>query len=105
MSKAKEKIDNRMAYHLQQLAQLRAKKKEEESKEKVAERKKRASKNILLGSSICKVLNIDYTEIDEYLPKIIGLLYSKEQHINNPAYLLKGNELLESWKNGGDRNE
>ncbi|XJB66368.1 hypothetical protein AB2G02_26045 (plasmid) [Escherichia coli] len=40
MTKAKEKIDNRMAYHLQQLAQLRAKKKEEESKEKVAERKK-----------------------------------------------------------------
>ena len=34
MTKAKEKIDNRMAYHLQQLAQLRAKKKEEESKEK-----------------------------------------------------------------------
>ena len=59
----------------------------------------------MLGSSICKILNIDYTEIDEYLPKIIGLLYSKEQHINNPAYLLKGNELLESWKNGGDRNE
>ena len=87
-----------MAYHLQQLAQLRAKKKEEDSKEKVAERKKRASKNILLGSSICKVLNIDYTEIDEYLPKIIGLLDSKGQHINNPAYLLKGNELLESWK-------
>lgn len=105
MSKTKEKIDNRMAYHLQQLAQLRAKKKEEDSKEKIAERKKRASKNILLGSSICKVLNIDHTEIDEYLPKIIGLLDSKGQHINNPAYLLKGNEILDSWKNDGDRNE
>ena len=74
-------------------------------KEKKAEKAKRASKNILLGASVCKVLGIDYTEIDEYLPKIIGLLYSKEQHINNPAYLLKGNELLESWKNDGDRNE
>lgn len=105
MSKTKEKIDNRMAYHLQQLAQLRAKKKEEDSKEKLAERKKRTSKNILLGSSICKVLNIDYTEIDEYLPKIIGLLDSKGQHINNPAYLLKGNEILDGWKNDGDRNE
>ena len=105
MSKAKEKIDNRMAYHLQQLAQLRAKKKEEESKEKVAERKKRASKNILLGASICKVLGIDHTEIDEYLPKIVGLFSSTVQYINDPNVLAKGTELLESWKNGGDRNE
>lgn len=40
MSKAKEKIDNRMAYHLQQLAQLRAKKKEELSKEKRQKKQK-----------------------------------------------------------------
>ncbi|HBZ8125260.1 TPA: hypothetical protein MM164_005528 [Klebsiella pneumoniae] len=105
MSKTKEKIDNRMAYHLQQLAQLRAKKKEEDSKEKLAERKKRTSKNILLGSSICKVLNIDYTEIDEYLPKIVGLFSSTVQYINDPKVLAKGTDLLESWKNGGDRNE
>lgn len=105
MSKAKEKIDNRMAYHLQQLAQLRAKKKEEESKEKVAERKKRASKNILLGSSICKVLNIDYTQIDEYLPSVIGYLDLKKQNLRNSVYADRGNELLESWKNDGARNE
>ena len=105
MSKKMEKIEDRVSYHQKQLAQLKAKKKEELSKEKKAEKAKRASKNILFGASICKVLGIDYTEIDEYLPKIIGLLYSKEQHINNPAYLLKGNELLESWKNDGDRNE
>ncbi|MFO6005334.1 hypothetical protein, partial [Pseudomonas aeruginosa] len=61
-----------MAYHLQQLAQLRAKKKEELSKEKKAEKAKRASKNILFGASICKVLGIDYTKIDEYLPSSRG---------------------------------
>ena len=105
MSKAKEKIDNRMAYHLQQLAQLRAKKKEELSKEKKAEKAKRASKNILFGASICKVLGIDHTEIDEYLPKIVGLFSSTVQYINDPKVLAKGTDLLESWKNGGDRNE
>ena len=105
MTKAKEKIDNRMAYHLQQLAQLRAKKKEELSKEKKAEKAKRASKNILFGASICKVLGIDYTEIDDYLPKIVGLVASTVKYIEDPKVLAKGTELLESWKNGGDRNE
>ncbi|UVV99006.1 hypothetical protein NYE91_28270 (plasmid) [Citrobacter freundii] len=81
MSKAKEKIDNRMAYHLQQLAQLRAKKKEELSKEKKAEKAKRASKNILFGASICKVLGIDYTKIDEYLPSVIGYLDLKKTEL------------------------
>ena len=105
MSKAKEKIDNRMAYHLQQLAQLRAKKKEELSKEKKAEKEKRASKSILFGASICKVLGIDYTKIDEYLPSVIGYLDLKKQNLRNSVYADRGNELLESWKNGGDRNE
>ena len=105
MTKAKEKIDNRMAYHLQQLAQLRAKKKEELSKEKKAEKAKRASKNILFGASICKVLGIDYTKIDEYLPSVIGYLDLKKQNLKNSVYGDRGNELLESWKNGGDRNE
>ncbi len=105
MSKTKEKIDNRMAYHLQQLAQLKAKKKEEDSKEKVAERKKRASKNILLGSSICKVLNIDYTEIDEWMPKIIGLFSGTMKYIEDPKISEEGKKLLDSWKNSGDRNE
>ncbi|MCP5939664.1 hypothetical protein NL351_27510, partial [Klebsiella pneumoniae] len=63
------------------------------------------SKNILLGASICKVLGIDYTEIDEYLPKIVGLFSSTVQYINDPKVLAKGTDLLESWKNGGDRNE
>jgi hypothetical protein len=40
MSKAKEKIDNRMAYHQKQLAQLKAKKKEELSKEKKQRKQK-----------------------------------------------------------------
>ena len=105
MTKAKEKIDNRMAYHLQQLAQLRAKKKEELSKEKKAEKAKRASKNILFGASICKVLGIDYTKIDEYLPSVIGYLDLKKQNLRNSVYADRGNELLESWKNNGDRNE
>ncbi|MCP5682620.1 hypothetical protein NL328_27290, partial [Klebsiella pneumoniae] len=89
-------------YHQKQLAQLKAKKKEELSKEKKAEKAKRASKNILLGASICKVLGIDYTEIDEYLPKIVGLFSSTVQYINDPKVLAKGTDLLESWKNGGD---
>lgn len=100
-----EKIEDRVSYHQKQLAQLKAKKKEELSKEKKAEKAKRASKNILLGASICKVLDIDYTEIDEYLPKIVGLFSSTVQYINDPKVLAKGTDLLESWKNGGDRNE
>ena len=100
-----EKIEDRVSYHQKQLAQLKAKKKEELSKEKKAEKAKRASKNILFGASICKVLGIDYTEIDEYLPKIVGLFSSTVQYINDPKVLAKGTDLLESWKNGGDRNE
>ncbi|HCD3443487.1 TPA: hypothetical protein NBN72_004881 [Escherichia coli] len=105
MTKKMEKIEDRVSYHQKQLAQLKAKKKEELSKEKKAEKAKRASKNILLGASICKVLDIDYTEIDEYLPKIVGLFSSTVQYINDPKVLAKGTDLLESWKNGGDRNE
>ncbi|EAA9542347.1 hypothetical protein ABVZ06_005048 [Escherichia coli] len=105
MTKKMEKIEDRVSYHQKQLAQLKAKKKEELSKEKKAEKAKRASKNILLGASICKVLGIDYTEIDEYLPKIVGLFSSTVQYINDPKVLAKGTDLLESWKNGGDRNE
>jgi hypothetical protein len=51
------------------------------------------------------VLGIDHTEIDEYLPKIVGLFSSTVQYINDPKVLAKGTDLLESWKNGGDRNE
>ena len=105
MTKKMEKIEDRVSYHQKQLAELKAKKKEELSKEKKAEKAKRASKNILLGASICKVLGIDYTEIDEYLPKIVGLFSSTVQYINDPKVLAKGTDLLESWKNGGDRNE
>ena len=105
MTKKMEKIEDRVSYHQKQLAQLRTKKKEELSKAKKAEKAKRASKNILLGSSICKILNIDYTEIDEYLPSIIGYLDLKKQNLRNSVYADRGNELLESWKNDGDRNE
>lgn len=105
MTKKMEKIEDRVSYHQKQLAQLKAKKKEALSKEKKAEKAKRASKNILLGASICKVLGIDHTEIDEYLPKIVGLFSSTVQYINDPKVLAKGTDLLESWKNGDDRNE
>ncbi|MBJ8402033.1 MULTISPECIES: hypothetical protein [Citrobacter] len=105
MSKKMEKIENRVSYHQQQLAQLKAKKKQELSKDKIAEKKRRNSKNILLGASLCKVLGIDYTEIDEYLPKIVGLVSSTVKYIEDPKVLAKGTELLDSWKNGGDRNE
>ncbi|EKN4176603.1 hypothetical protein ACHZG5_004612 [Yersinia enterocolitica] len=105
MTKKMEKIEDRVSYHQKQLAQLKAKKKEELSKEKKAEKAKRVSKNILLGASVCKVLGIDYTEIDDYLPKIVGLVASTIKYIEDPKVLAKGTELLESWKNGGDRNE
>lgn len=105
MSKKMEKIEDRVSYHQQQLAQLKTKKKQELSKEKKAEKAKRASKNILLGASVCKVLGIDYTEIDDYLPKIVGLISGTLQYINDPKAQAKGAKLLESWKNGGDRNE
>lgn len=44
MSRKMEKIEDRVLYHQQQLAQLKAKKKEEISKNKEVERKKK-SKN------------------------------------------------------------
>ncbi|EHG2796497.1 hypothetical protein J4S35_004285, partial [Salmonella enterica] len=42
MSKKIDKIENRLAYHQKQLDQLKTKKKEEVSKNKEAERRKRA---------------------------------------------------------------
>jgi len=105
MSKKMEKIEDRVLYHQKQLEQLKTKKKQEISKEKKAEKAKRVSKNILLGASVCKVLGIDYTEIDDYLPKIVGLVASTVKYIEEPKLRAKGTELLDSWKNGGDRNE
>lgn len=83
----------------------KSKEKRRVEQRKKAEKAKRASKNILFGASICKVLGIDYTKIDEYLPSVIGYLDLKKQNLRNSVYADRGNELLESWKNGGDRNE
>ncbi|EML2679722.1 hypothetical protein RYF65_002922 [Klebsiella michiganensis] len=105
MSKKIDKIENRVLYHQQQLAQLKAKKKEEISKSKDAERRKRARVLIEMGANICKVLGIKYLEIDEHLPSVIGYLDLKKQNLKNNVYADRGNELLDNWKNGGDRNE
>lgn len=105
MSRKMEKIEDRVLYHQQQLAQLKAKKKEEISKNKQVERKKRARVLIEIGANICKVLGISYLEKDEHLPSVIGYLDLKKQNLKNNVYADRGNELLDSWKNGGDRNE
>jgi len=39
------------------------------------------------------------------LPKIVGLVASTVKYIEEPKLRAKGTELLDSWKNGGDRNE
>lgn len=105
MSKKIDKIENRLAYHQKQLDQLKTKKKEEVSKNKEAERRKRARILIEMGANICKVLGISYLEKDDYLPSLIGYLDLKKQNLRNSVYADRGNELLDSWKNGGDRNE
>lgn len=105
MSKKMDKIENRVLYHQQQLAQLKAKKRDEIRKSKEAERRKRARVLIEMGANICKVLGISHLEIDENLPSVIGYLDLKKQNLKNNVYADRGNELLVSWKNGGDRNE
>lgn len=105
MSKKINKIESRVLYHQQQLAQLKAKKKEEISKNKETERRKRARVLIEMGANICKVLGISHFEINEHLPSVIGYLDLKKQNLRNNVYADRGNELLDSWKNGGDRNE
>ncbi|EBO9448196.1 hypothetical protein R331_01060 [Salmonella enterica] len=105
MSRKMEKIEDRVLYHQQQLAQLKAKKKEEISRNKEAERRKRARVLIEMGANICKVLGIKYVEIDEHLPSVIGYLDLKKQNLKNNVYADRGNELLNNWKNGNDRNE
>lgn len=105
MSKKIDKIENRLAYHQKQLEQLKTKKKEEVSKNKEAERRKRARILIEMGANICKVLGISYLEKDDHLPSLIGYLDLKKQNLRNSVYADRGNELLDSWKNGGDRNE
>ncbi|EAN6356388.1 hypothetical protein DPD05_15645 [Salmonella enterica subsp. enterica serovar Ituri] len=105
MSKKIDKIENRLAYHQKQLDQLKTKKKEEVSKNKEAERRKRARILIEMGANICKVLGISYLEKDDHLPSLIGYLDLKKQNLRNSVYADRGNELLDSWKNGGDRNE
>ncbi|ECR8419125.1 hypothetical protein F2D83_24480, partial [Salmonella enterica] len=74
MSKKIDKIENRLAYHQKQLDQLKTKKKEEVSKNKEAERRKRARILIEMGVNICKVLGISYLEKDDHLPSLIGYL-------------------------------
>ncbi|EJO2424869.1 hypothetical protein NRD93_004254, partial [Salmonella enterica] len=74
MSKKIDKIENRLAYHQKQLDQLKTKKKEEVSKNKEAERRKRARILIEMGANICKVLGISYLEKDDHLPSLIGYL-------------------------------
>ncbi|HCB4418927.1 TPA: hypothetical protein MZR05_004370, partial [Salmonella enterica] len=102
MSKKIDKIENRLAYHQKQLDQLKTKKKEEVSKNKEAERRKRARILIEMGANICKVLGISYLEKDDHLPSLIGYLDLKKQNLRNSVYADRGNELLDSWKNGGD---
>lgn len=69
------------------LALSRQKKKKAEKKAKQAERHVKNNRVILLGSLIAKALDIEYTQIEKYLPKIIGLLECNKQHIKAKTIL------------------
>lgn len=71
------------------LALTRQKKKKAATKTKQTERHIKNNRIILLGSLIAKAIDIEYTQIDAYLPKIIGLLEHNKQQIKGKTILVK----------------
>lgn len=51
----------------------------------------------LLGESVAKVLNIDHTQIDQYLPDIISFLENNREKFNNPEVFAKGESIMKVW--------
>lgn len=50
-----------------------------------------------LGEYVSKVLNVDYTLIDQYLPDIISFLENNKEELNNSEILAKGESILKVW--------
>lgn len=78
-----------MEDYKEQLALSRQKKKKAKTRIKQAEMKVKNNKVMLFGSLITKAINIEYTQIDEFLPKIIGLLECNKQYIKEQMVKVK----------------
>lgn len=97
-----KKIDDRLDYHLKQVAQLKQKKKQIDSIEKRKAKKLETHKKIVLGASVLKFFKTKPEDADELLPRLIGVLSAireLDSVMVDPRHKKKGLEILENWKN------
>lgn len=96
-----KKIDDRLDYHLKQVAQLKQKKKQIDSIEKRKAKKLETHKKIVLGASVLKFFNAQPEDVDDLLPRLLGLL-KDVQNLHTAMASNKrqadGQKILDSWK-------
>ena len=96
-----KKIDDRLDYHLKQVAQLKQKKKQIDSIEKRKAKKLETHKKIVLGASILKFFDAKPEDVDDLLPRLIGLLKdvrNLETALASNKRQADGQSILDSWK-------
>lgn len=106
MSKTKDKIDDRVSYHLQQLTLLKAKKKQIDSVEKKKAKKLETHRKIVMGASMLKFFGAGPDDVDDLLPRLLGVLSAiknLDKVIAMPKYLDDGQKILDSWKEGNKK--
>lgn len=101
-----KKIDDRLDYHLKQVAQLKQKKKQIDSIEKRKAKKIETHKKIIMGASILKFFDAKPEDVDDLLPRLIGLLKdvgNLHTAMASPKRQADGQKILDSWKEGNKK--
>lgn len=96
-----KKIDDRLDYHLKQVAQLKQKKKQIDSIEKKKAKKLETHKKIIMGASVLKFFNAQPEDVDDLLPRLLGIL-SAVRGLDNamvsPVHHKNGLKILDGWR-------
>lgn len=96
-----KKIDDRLDYHLKQIAQLKQKKKQIDSIEKKKAKKLETHKKIIMGASVLKFFNAQPEDVDDLLPRLLGVLSAVrelDKAMALPVHHKNGLKILDSWK-------
>lgn len=96
-----KKIDDRLEYHKRQLTQLKQKKKQIDSIEKRKAKKLETHKKIVLGASVLKFFDAQPEDVDDLLPRLLGILSAireLDKAMASPGHHKSGLKILDSWK-------